>query len=183
MAKMTPVSCVRANGKWEVLPELPELPDFLKIPNNCFGLVSKHVLTEEEVKQGDCNDGEIGAEIEIWLGGISNKPRRKYLKNTERLAQEQYDTCILPGKPGTNGDLSKNRGAKADPVRLAALAEYYQQQKTGDEHSQGAGYEGESPFRCDLAAMLLKAGIMDNYIAEYNKNEIELEEYIQRETA
>lgn len=182
MVCMTRIEWIQlASGKFEAVPaELPEVPEFLKLDPNCFGVVAgtKYQLSANDaarIKKAE-PDTELteGSEIEGGTFWISSKPRRKKSKNTAKKIKSYPDSLTLKnaGKPCVMGENSGDM--EADPKRIAALAEYYASQKSIDEYGNET-WNGESPFSCDMAEALLREirGNVElcNYFAEYKLSE------------
>lgn len=160
MVRMTRIEWIKLNsGKFEAVPaELPELPEFLQLDPDCFGVVAakRYSLTAADmvrIRKAE-PDTELteGAEIEGGTFWVSNKPRKKRVKNTAKKLTSYPDSLkIADGPPA---QLGQNGQMEANPKRIAALREYYEQQKFLDDCGNET-WEGISPFSCDMAEALL----------------------------
>jgi hypothetical protein len=128
------------NGKF-VCPQLPP---------SCFGLATSYQLTAEDVERGVLAYGEdfthtVGETIDGGIYTVSNKPRAKRkLVGDAKQAAEQYDTCILGGKPGSS-------------ARIEALQAFYGELS---QDSQLLSPEFNiSPFSADMAELVSKSAI------------------------
>lgn len=177
-ARMTRIQRIKlANGKYEFVPaDFPELPEFLRLDPNCFGLACEYELTQEEIDRtnkifGEAEGVRAGDMAEV-IFTVRNEPRRKYKKKTVRRTKNA-DTCVLPGKPCI---IKKDGYTTADPVRLQALQDYYAKQKSVDPLGNET-WEGTSPFTCDIGELLVSAGMIDvdfrESLIEYKHTEAE----------